>query len=170
MSSMISRGTFALIMKFTLPKLVAILFLGFPFFGISQSYINKPYQKVENAIRENEFKKFSLKPVITTKDSVIIFSAENPPCPSIKVIYRFDELKKCKSEELNIGCQDYFTKLLTRIIENKQYNWIKINENQYVSDFDSGLMIEIPPDNSSFSFKILRMNWSRELYDLLMKN
>jgi len=151
-------------------KFVLILVLVFPFFAASQSYINRPFQEVETAIREYEFKKFTHNPVITATDSVIIFSADNPPCPPIQFIYKFDNLQKCKSEEFQTGCQDYFTKLLTRIIESKLCNWTKINENQYVSDFDSGLMIETSPDLSSFSFKILRMTWSRELYDLLMKN
>lgn len=102
-------------------------------------------------------------------DSVIIFTADNPPCQPIKLVFQFDENRKCRSEEIVTRCESYFSEYLKQLIEIKKYNWTKINENQYVSDFNSALMIEIPPENVSFSLTILRMDWSREIYDLLMK-
>lgn len=150
-------------------RIVLILFLVLPFHLFSQSYINKSYKQVKKEIRKNEFKKFKSNAKISALDSMIIFTADNPPCQPIKLVFQFDANKKCRSEEIITRCESYFTKHLTLLIETKKYNWTKINENQYVSDFDTALMIEIPPENPSFSFTILRMDWSREIYDLLMK-
>lgn len=150
-------------------RIVLILFLIFPLSLFSQSYINKSYKQVRKEVRKKEFKDFRSNPQIATSDSVIIFTADNLPCQPIKLIFQFDANNQCRSEEIITKCEPYFTKLLTQLIETKKYSWTKINENQYVSDFNSALMIEIPPENVSFSLTILRMDWSREIYDLLMK-
>lgn len=107
--------------------------------------------------------------LVSETDSTLTFIISNRT-DSVTYSLGFDENKKCFSERIITGCDACFTKQLNSVLKSKEYNWEKINENQYVSDFASYLMIEIPPENTEYSFTILRMTWSRELYDLLMEN
>ena len=94
-------------------------------------------------------------------------------CPgdtlSVEHVYNFDKAGKCQAYQV-ICSEDTLLKTeMARWLNQSIYHWQKVNENQYVSDFDSHLMIEFPPENKRHSLTILRMDWSRELYELLMK-
>jgi hypothetical protein len=59
---------------------------------------------------------------------------------------------------------------LNKVLEKKGYQWKKINENQYISSFSDQLLIELPVEKKEFYFTIYRAQWSREVYDILIKN
>ena len=55
------------------------------------------------------------------------------------------------------------------LFDLKKFEWNKINENQYISKFEEKLMIELPAENYDHSFSILKVEWTKELYELLLK-
>jgi DUF1680 family protein len=83
--------------------------------------------------------------------------------------YIFDKKGKCNQEKIESSCPSCFSSNLQTILDIKKYHWKKINENQYVSDFESKLMIELPTEKNVFAISVLRMDWTRVLYDILME-
>ena len=82
----------------------------------------------------------------------------------------FDDKGKCIIEQLGAPADSCMATRLAALLDTKKCNWTKINENQFVSDFNSRLMLELPPDGKKNAYKLMRMDWTRELYELLMKN
>ena len=68
------------------------------------------------------------------------------------------------------GCDSCYKKYLNDLLNQKEYAWKKINGNQYVSKFASHLMLELPFDKDDFTFTLFRASWTKELYDILIKN
>ncbi len=82
----------------------------------------------------------------------------------------FDNKNEC-TREIYWGkempdCEN-IVKLLTK---DSTYGWIRINENQWVSNFDSQLLIEVHEIEKRCRTQILRTAWTKELYELLLKN
>ncbi|MBL7725589.1 MAG: hypothetical protein JNK27_15680 [Chitinophagaceae bacterium] len=136
----------------------------------SQGYINLKRTEVISTLK----KKFqpagnNQATISLLKDTVKVIPADNRANEPV-YIYLFDESGRCKSETIMTRCDSCLTGLLQAALAQKKYEWKKINENQYISKFEDKLMIELPPENPNHSFSFLRVEWTRKLYDLLIKD
>ena len=149
-------------------RIITLCIFFFPFTGLSQTYINKSKAEVKKELTDYIIKNDSLKALIAETDSTIRLVIKGPEVLPADFIYFFDKSGKCKSEKVVTYCDSCYNKFLTVALNRKQYHWKKINENQYVSDYASRMLIELPADKSKdFSFLIIRTDWSKSMYNML---
>lgn len=139
--------------------------------GFSQNNIGKDKafisRYLDKYVAENKAYKASWK----NTDRGIELTVSDEEGHPVYFRYRFDsDSGLCITEETVSACESCYRKYLDRLLGMKKYEWKKINENQYVSRFSDYLMIEIQQDNDEFSFTLIKTSWTRELYDLMLKN
>lgn len=86
-----------------------------------------------------------------------------------KPTLHFDEKGFCDIEGYQYENKTDFEKKLQEILKVQSFEWIKINENQFVSNFKEQRLVEIFDEVSPYQVRILRTAWSKELYELLLK-
>lgn len=89
---------------------------------------------------------------------------------SIKPTLSYDEKGNCNIESYQFQYKVDFEEKLRGILALKEFEWIKINENQFVSNFKKQRLLEIFDEAPPYQLRILRTAWSQELYDLLLHN
>jgi len=129
-----------------------------------QDFINMPYSKAEAALRKAYPGNGSQPDVYPRKDSILVRVSSHT-----QLIYVFDAKGLCMTETTNTRCDSCHDGYLNVILEKKKYGWKKINENQYISRFEDNMMIELFPEGEVRTISLLRADFTRELYDLLMK-
>jgi hypothetical protein len=146
------------------------LLLLLPMIGFSQTYINLTEKQIKKEWEKNKVN--DCKHTFQRTDTALVVSvdcANAAKNPIARFIYSFDASKKCQWVQMLTESDSFFTATLEKtLLEN--YNWKKINENQYISDFESHRLIELPADNRKNMFIVFRMDWTRQLYDLLTGN
>mgnify|MGYP003348900128 CR=1 FL=1 len=75
----------------------------------------------------------------------------------IREIYEHDSLEDCNKQ-------------VAKIFQDTSYGWIRINENQIVSNFSHQRLIEILEINKGCRVQIHQTAWTKELYNLLLNN
>jgi hypothetical protein len=130
----------------------------------AQEFINMPYSKAEAALKKAYPGTAGQSSVNSGKDSIQV-RVNN----LTQLIYVFDEKGLCLTETTITRCDSCHDGYLKAVLGKKKYNWKKINENQYISRFEDNLMIELFPEGEIRSFSVLRADFTRELYDLLLK-
>lgn len=88
----------------------------------------------------------------------------------IKPVLHYDEKGNCDIETYQFTDKLEFEEKLGRLLALKEFEWIKINENQFVSNFKKQRLVEIFDEAAPYQLSILRTTWSQELYELLLKN
>lgn len=149
-------------MKLFLLLTLSLFSLNSPVAG--QEFINMPYSKAEAALKKAYPGTTSQPSVYPRKDSILV-RVNN----LTQQIYVFDEKGLCLTETTITRCDSCHDGYLKVVLDKKKYNWKKINENQYISRFEDNLMIELFPEGEIRSFSVLRTDFTRELYDLLLK-
>lgn len=127
-------------MKFFYTLFICFLTTGF-FQVQAQSYIGKI--KKEIVLLEGAAFKPSL-----------VFDEKNT---CIREIYEHDSLEDCNKQ-------------VAKIFQDTSYGWIRINENQIVSNFSHQRLIEILEINKGCRVQIHQTAWTKELYNLLLNN
>ncbi len=140
-----------------------------PFSVISQVYIDKNRSEVKMKLEQQISANNNLDIKLLESDTTLVYSIHDPKVQQADFIYQFDHDGKCNSEKVIASCDSCYQKFLQAALSRKEYGWIKINSNQYASKYSAKMMIDIPPENKQFSFRILRTNWSKKLYKILMK-
>ncbi len=130
----------------------------------AQEFINMPYAKAEAALKKAYPASTTQPNVYPRKDSILV-RVNN----QTQLIYVFDEKGLCTTETTNTRCDSCHDGYLKIVLDKKKYNWKKINENQYISRFEDNMMIELFPEGEIRTFSILRADFTRELYELLLK-
>lgn len=136
-----------------------------PVFSFCQKYIHQSRNLVMQDLKK--IKPGTAKPLFSETDSTITMSVKTGSLPA-DFIYEFDKAGKCRSEKVISRCDSCINKKLKSTLKMGKYGWKKINENQYVSKFEDKMMIELPVESNEYYYTILRMNWSKTLYDLLI--
>lgn len=108
--------------------------------------------------------------VLSETDSTLVVSPKADAIRPVTYIYSFDNNGKCNFEKIITSCKECFEETLQIVLGKKQYEWKKINENQYASKYEARLLLELPPDEGQYYFTIFPMNWTREMYELMLKN
>ncbi len=151
-------------------KIYLALLLLIPAIGFSQQFIGKSKSQVKKELQHQIKKNDTLSIVLTENDSSLVCSVNDKKISPADFIYGFDKAGKCQSEKVIVGCDSCYKKFLQGVLTQKKYGWKKINENQYVSKYAAQMMIELPTDNKSFQYIILRTEWNKELYDMMTGN
>lgn len=151
-------------------KGLLIIAMLFPVLCFSQIWINmnKASIKKEFNLLKKDNAAIHLK--MSDSDNTLLIEKTISKTNRVDYSFQFDKNGLCKSAKSTFDCIPCYTKELTVILNVEKYNWKKINENQYVSKFDENLMIELPTDNATNSIHLIRMEWTKVLYDLLTNN
>lgn len=88
----------------------------------------------------------------------------------VKPDLRYDKNGLCAAESYHYSQKEALENKVRQLLALKKYSWIRINENQYVSSFAEQVLIEIQDESSPYSLQILRTAWTKELYEILLKN
>lgn len=86
--------------------------------------------------------------------------------------YHFSFSKKglCQGEIIYFTTDSAFANSLKAITQNPIYQFKRINENQYVSDYEHFLLIELPAESPEKKVGVFKTSWTKSLYELLMKS
>ena len=151
-------------------KINLLLLLLFPVFAFSQNFIGKSKTAVKKELQQMVSKSNNPAITLSGNDSVLVYSIKDNNAFPADFIYSFDKSGKCQSEKVMAANENSFTKYRDAAISEKKYGWKKINENQYVSNYASHMMIELPAERKDFFYQILKTEWTKDLYDLLTGN
>lgn len=80
----------------------------------------------------------------------------------------FDENKICIREIYDLSNLSACNKLVEEMLKDTSYGWIRINENQVVSNFINQRLIEVLETNKGCRIQIHQTAWTKELYELLL--
>lgn len=138
--------------------------------AFSQHFIGKSKTHVKKELGKKRDKNNTLTIILADNDSVLVYSYKDASLQPVDFIYGFDARGNCNMEKVKAGCDSCFRKYLQQVLQQKKFGWRKVNENQYVSNFPDRLLLEIPPENKDFSYTILRTEWTREVYNMLLAN
>lgn len=130
----------------------------------AQDFINMPKGKAEAVLRK-AYPGSSSQPAVDTRNDSILVRVTN----QTQFIYVFDKKGLCITETVNTRCDSCHDGYLKIILDKPKYAWKKINENQYISRFEDNMMIELFPEGEIRTISVLRADFTRELYDLLLK-
>jgi hypothetical protein len=119
----------------------SICFLAFAIAGYGQQFVGK----TETWCKQN-VSKGKLQPKLLYNEQKIC----------IREIYLGEEMAECE-------------KIVKHITQDTTYGWIRINENQWVSNFTNQLLTEIHELNKGCRTQVLRTEWTKELYELLLQ-
>ena len=150
-------------------QIMIFFFVLLPFMGISQTFINKSRKEIKKELAEYSVKNDNLETSLTETDSSISMLVTDPRTLRAKFIYSFDKSGKCISEKTIAWCDSCLGNYLEAALNRTKYGWIRLNENQYISKFSEKMMLETPIDENDHSFLIFRMDWSKMIYDMLLK-
>ena len=150
-------------------KLLVLLACLVPYISFGQSSIGKTKEAVKKELDTWKQANGSLYPKLSDLGNTTTLSIKDPGYGQVKFVYTYDKDKVCISEKtvaLNDSARNNY---LNAILEKKEYEWTKLNGNQYISKFTDKLMIELPGDPKNHSVTVYRAEWTREIYDMLLK-
>lgn len=141
-----------------------------PFSLFAQKYFDKDMAKVKKELDHYVVKNSSLHPELTVTDSSLILAIIETDTRPTRFIYGFDsESGKCNFQRTEANCEACYKKYLDNLLEQKNHQWKKLNENQYISRYEDQMLVELAPDQNEHSFTVFRAHWSRDFYELLIK-
>jgi predicted metal-dependent hydrolase len=148
-------------------QLLSVLLLLSSFNSFAQRFINKNKPWVLKELQKYTAKPDTINAELKITDTTLAIEVTSPALKIADFMYHFDAAGKCSYENVNTYCIACFKKYLDGVLNRKKYKWKKINENQYISKYSSKMMLELPAEENKLSYRILRTNWTRELYNLL---
>jgi predicted GTPase len=84
--------------------------------------------------------------------------------------YSFNEKGICQQEKISADKAEWIAPVLEAVLANKNFSFKKINEHQYISEFEKKVFLELPPEGSIISFNMFIVEWSRDMYEILSKS
>jgi hypothetical protein len=136
---------------------------------ISQGFINKSKTQVRKILERQVKLNDTLKIDLIESDSNMVYSIHDPKLQPMDFIYQFDDKAKCNSETIIAYCDSCYLKFLNNVLAKEKYGWIRLNGNQYASKFSERLLLEILTKDSTYSFRLVRTNWTKTLYRMLLE-
>jgi hypothetical protein len=152
-------------------RILLLLCVLVPSAVFSQIHINKTRAEVREQMKQYNTGSDSVKLTLRETPTTLEYAMRSPEeVISVDFIYSFDKTGKCDMEKLIVYCDSCLAKYMQPVLDKKEYKWIKLNENQYVSEFARKLLLEIPLGDSDRSFIILRADWTQKQYELMTGN
>lgn len=151
-------------------KVLFIVTLIIPLSASSQKYFDKTKDQVRSELEKYISANKELDPSLSETDSTLILSVKEPRTQSASFVYGFAKgTGKCSYQKTIANCDSCYKKYLDNLLKQKTYGWIKLNGNQYVSKFSGFMLIELPLESDNYSFTVFKAEWTKELYDILIK-
>lgn len=142
----------------------------FPAILSAQLHFDKEKSKVKKELEHFISRNKSINPSLNETDSTLVLQTEDKPGQFIRVIYGFDRVSaKCNVQQTVTDCDACYQEQLNKLMEQKSFQWKKLNENQYASRYEDHLLLELRSEENDFTFTLFRTDWSREFYELLIK-
>lgn len=148
-------------------KTVLLLLLILPALAYSQININKTKGEIKKEIAKFKKSTPALTLTVSETDSTLTIIKTDADKNREEALVEFDKAGKCRSELRTFNCDHCYKQELEALLGMSKYQWKKLNENQYISKFEENLMIELPTEDKTNTFNIIRTNWSKLLYDML---
>ena len=148
-------------------RTLALVVLLFPLSALAQDHVSKSRgdlkKEMDKFIEENKAKS----PKLIESGSTMTLTVSAPGTELVSHVFTFDSTGKCNAEKIIAACDSCRREELNLVLEKKNYQWKKINENQYISRYSDQLLIELPVESKEFYFTIYRAQWTKEVYDML---
>lgn len=136
--------------------------------GFGQQFIGQEKSTVKKELSHSAKKDDQAR--ISINDTSLVYHYQDAASGPVDRIYSFDKTSKCISEKSVAGCENCYVHLLQSVLEQKKYEWKKLNENQYISKYSESLMLELPHENNEFTFTVFKIELNKELYKVLTGN
>lgn len=137
----------------------------------AQKYIDKSREYVKNELKKYVAENKTFKPKLAEKGQSLTLIVNDPSAQQAEFTYQFDETSGlCNLQKTSSSCDSCYKKYLQNLLDQKEYQWKKINESQYISRFSDYLLIEMQTEDNKQSFTLIKTQWTKELYDLMQKN
>lgn len=132
---MVQTGYFYphLCMKKTILCLLTLL----PLLAFSQSYLGRAKQDILKEASAGSLYSF------TEKNGMLERHEQNEQAKSWVMVLGFDSAGHCNAEKHYTRCGDCQRYALSSVLRKKKYRWKSINNNQYLSKFAAGLLLEV---------------------------
>jgi hypothetical protein len=140
-----------------------------PFSSTAQEYLDKSKKDLKKALEKYSVENKAQQPIISESDSTVILTIKNDRSQEISYTYSFDKKGTTTGERVKAGSDSTIKEALKSVLNKKEYQWKKINGNQYISRFADRLLLELPVEPSQYWFTIYKANWTKEIYDILVK-
>lgn len=151
-------------------KIALLLLLSFPVLANSQLNINKTKKEIKNEIEKFKKSTPAYAVTISETDSTLTIIKTDADKSKEETLLAFDRDGRCQSQLHIFNCDHCYKQELEELLGIENYQWKKLNENQYISKFEARLMIELPTENKTNTISIIRTDWSRVIYDIMKGN
>lgn len=152
-------------------RLLLLTISFFPLITFSQQKLDKNKADVKKMLEAFVLENKAAQAVWQETEGRLVLNRRDAKGNMLKQEYNFDEgTGNCTAERTFTSCEACFRQQLEEILALRSFEWKKINESQYISKFSDYVMIELQEDGREFSISLLKTAWTRELYDLLMKD
>lgn len=150
-------------------RTLALVLLLLPLSSLAQNHLNKSRSDLKKDLDKYIEENSARSPKLTESETALTLTVTDGN-KQVSHVFTFNADGKCKAEKIIADCDSCLKEELNQVLEQENYEWKKINENQYISKFSAKLLIELPPASKEFYFTILRAEWTKEMYDILTKN
>lgn len=149
-------------------RILALVPCILPLLAFSQLSIGKTKQDIQQEIKMTikDYPAWQYQLSETDNSLTIVITSDKKS--TLRYEYRLDSKDSCYQQKIITDSERAMKTKLDEVLSIKTYNWKKINENQYISNFESGLILEFPPENTEHSLIIIKMEWTKEFYELLL--
>jgi hypothetical protein len=136
----------------------------------SQCLINKSKEEIKLLLSSDAKAQNNVSLAVKEKDSTVIFTLKSKGSTPTKYQCDFESGGKCIVQKITAGCDSCIQEKLNTILSDKEHQWKKLNENQFISGFESKMMIELSVKKTDHSFTIRKIDWSLPFYKILTGN
>lgn len=154
-------------------RTLVFLYLALPGTLMAQDRIGKNKTDLRSILENFVTANAAAKPALVVTDSTFTLSVIDPGAGPVQYRYGFDKSGICITETISATCDSCYKMILQGILDREGHQWKKLNENQWVSKFEDHLLIELPVDPkqpADYFFTIFKTDWSRDIYNMLLKN
>lgn len=152
-------------------RIFFLFLLHLPVAVSAQKYFDKSRGDVKKELEKYVLDNKSINPKLTETDSTLVLAVNDPTAQPARFIYGFDKSTgQCNYQRTIASCDSCYKKYLENLLGQKEYQWKKINENQYVSKFADRLLLELRVEDNDYTFTLFKTAWTKELYDILQQN
>ncbi|HEX4877158.1 MAG TPA: hypothetical protein VFV31_10835 [Chitinophagaceae bacterium] len=151
-------------------RLLLLLLFILPISSEGQQFLDKPGKEMKLFFKQKKDSLAGKNIRYSEKGKELILTEKKAGKDFIRHEFSFDSLGNCSKEKVIASSEALMQEKLSPLLAQSEFAWKKINENQYISKFEDRLMIELSPEKGDYSFSILRMGWTKVLYDILIAN
>jgi hypothetical protein len=139
-----------------------ILFFCFAGAAYAQGFVGANKRQVKRTLAKYS-KSAHITPVINENESSYEFLIRDSNYRPADFVYLFDKNNKC-IEETRVACDSCVQKYMNEAIAKKQYAWVQVTPNLYLSKYNRHLLMEWIPAAERSRLIIKKIHWTRGAY------